>query len=85
MSKSEDTNSETTVYQTETSAESDKVYTRTSSVQVGRGDRGNSRNNTRCSSSRTIKYYKGWIEAFGDVLALKYEKVELNKSFDVFS
>ena len=32
----------------------------------------------------TSKYYKGVIEAFGAVLALNYDKVELNKSLDVF-
>ena len=47
-------------------------------------DRGNSRNNTRKYSSSTKFFYKGEIESLGYVLALKYEKVELDKSFDVF-
>ena len=41
-------------------------------------------NNTRNSKTSTNKYHKGGIEAFGAVLTLKYEKVELKKSFDVF-
>ena len=32
----------------------------------------------------TNKYYKGEIESFGAVLALKHDKVELKKSFYVF-
>ena len=34
--------------------------------------------------SSTNKYYKGEIEAFGDVFALNYDKVALKKLFDVF-
>ena len=41
-------------------------------------------NNTRDSVKITNKQYKGEIEAFGAVLALKYEKVYLKKYFDVF-
>ena len=84
MAKSEDTMSGTTVAQNETSNESDKGQKRTSLGQGGRGDRGNARNNIRDSSTSTSKYYKGEIEAFGAVITLKYEKVELKKSFDMF-
>ena len=84
MDKSEDTTSGTTVAQTETSTESDKTRTRTPAGWVGFGDRGNERNNTRDSSGSTSKYYKRGIEAFGDMLALKYEKAYLKKFFDVF-
>ena len=84
MDESEDTTSGKTVEQTETSAEYDKGCTGTSTGTVGRGERGNANNNTRDSSESTSKYYNGGIEAFGAVLALKYEKVELKKYFDVF-
>ena len=69
---------------TKTSTKYGKGQTSTSSVQGGPGDRGNTRNNTRNSTASTKKYYKCEIVAFGAVLALKYEKVELLKSFDVF-
>ena len=75
MAESEDTMSGTTVAYTETSAESDKRQIRTSAGRVGRGDRVNTRNNTRAFSASTSKYYKGEIEVFGSVLALKNEKV----------
>ena len=84
MTKSEDTMSGKTVAQTETSTESDNDSTRTSSEKGGYGDKENFRNNTRDSLASTSKYYKGVIEAFGAVLALNYDKVELNKSLDVF-
>ena len=64
--------------------EYDKGQTRTSSSRGGCGYIRKARNNTRYSAASTNKDYKGGIEAFGDVLALKYEKVELNKSFDMF-
>ena len=70
--------------QTETIAESENGKTRTPSGQGAIGQRGNARNDIRDSSESTIKYYKGGVEAFGYVLVLKYEKVELKKSFDVF-
>ena len=70
--------------QTETSAESDKGQTRTSSGQGGRVNIRNARNNTRDSSASTSRYYKRGIETFGAVLALKYDKLELKKYFDVF-
>ena len=69
---------------TKTCTESDKVQTINSSVQGGHGDSNNARNNTRNSAASTNKDYKVEIEAFGAVLALSYQKVELNKSFDVF-
>ena len=84
MAESEDTTSLTTAAKNETSAESDKGQTRTSVGRGVRGDRGNARNKTRDFSTSTSKYYRGDIEAFGNVFTLKYEKVELNKSFDVF-
>ena len=37
--------------------------------------------NTTCTAN---KYYKGEIETFVVVLAFRYEKLELKKSFDVF-
>ena len=61
-----------------------KCHKETSSGLGGRGDIGNARNNTRDSMSSTNKYYKGEIEAFGDVFALNYDKVALKKLFDVF-
>ena len=60
---------------TETSAESDKVQTRTSAGQGGRGCRGIVRKNTRDSLASTRKDYKEEIGAFVAVLTLKYEKV----------
>ena len=84
MAKSEETTSRTTVDQTETSAEYDKGQKRTSLGRGGRGDRGNARNNIRDSSTSTSKYYKGEIEAFGAVITLKYEKLELKKPFYMF-
>ena len=53
-------------------------------VQGGCGDRGNARNKNIDSSETIKKYYKEEIEAFGAVLALKYEKVYLKKYSDVF-
>ena len=84
MAESEDTTSLTTAAKNETSAESDKGQTRTSVGRGVRGDRGNARNNIRASSTSTSKYYKGEIEAFGAVLALKHEHVDIKKPFDVF-
>ena len=69
---------------TKTGTESDKGQTSKSPGRRGRGDRGKSRNNTRNSAASTNKDYKGGIEEFGDVIMLKYEKVQLNKYFDVF-
>ena len=75
MSESEDTTSGKTVDQNETISESSKVKTRTSAVRGGRGEIRKSRNNTRYSLASTSKDYKGVIEAFEAVLAMKYEKV----------
>ena len=83
MTKSEDATSGTTVVQTKNITESEKDQTRNSSVQGGRGYRGNTKNNTRYSVARTNKYYNSEIEAFGDVFTLKYGKLELKESFDV--
>ena len=69
---------------TENSSESEKGKTRKSSDRGDCGDRVNARNNTRDSVASTTKYYKGGIEEFGALLNLKYKKVELDKSFDVF-
>ena len=55
-----------------------------SSGQGGCGDIGNNNNNTIDYSESTKKDYRGVIEAFGAVLALKYEKVYFKKPFDVF-
>ena len=57
----------------ETSTEYDKVQTSTSSGQGCCGDRVNAKNNTRNFMASTNKDYKGEIEAFGAVLAPKYE------------
>ena len=84
MDESEDAMSGTTVAQTKTSSGSDKVQKRTSSGREGRGYRVNARNNTRYSSASTNKNYKGVIEAFGDLITMKYEKLELKKFLDVF-
>ena len=84
MTKSEDAMSGKTVTQTKTITEYDKGQASISSGQVGRGERVNTRNNTRNYAASTNKDYKGEIEAFGSMLALKYEKVELKKYFDVF-
>ena len=84
INESEDATSGKTIAQTKTSTESDKGHMRTFSGRGGRGDRGNAINNTRDSSASTNKYYKVEIEAFGAVLALNYQKVELKRSFDVF-
>ena len=70
--------------QTTTITESEKVHTITSYGRVGRGKRGKVRNNTRDSVASINIDYKVEIEAFGAVLVLKYDKVELNKPFDVF-
>ena len=75
MSESEDTTSGKTVDQNETISESSKVKTRTAALRGGRGERGKPRNNIRDSSAGTSKDYKGVIEAFEAVLAMKYEKV----------
>ena len=56
MAESEDTMSDTTVDQTETSAESDKYQTRASAVQGRIGDRLKARNNNRDFSSSTSRY-----------------------------
>ena len=85
MKESEDTTSGTNMAQTETRAESDKGQKITSAGRGGREDRGNARNNTTYSLTSTSKYYKGGIEAFRAVLVLKYYKVYLKKSFDMFS
>ena len=69
---------------TKNSTESDKVHTRKSSVRGGRWEIGNDRNNTRDPVTSTNKYYRGEIEAFGAVLAMKYDKLELNKYVGVF-
>ena len=69
---------------TEIRSESDKGHTRTTSLRGGLGGRGSARNNTRYSSAGTRNNYRGKIEAFEASLALKYEKSELKKSFDVF-
>ena len=84
MTELEYTTSGTAMAQTKTINEYEKVQTRNSSVQGGHGDRGNARNDTRDSAASTNKYYKETIGAFRAMIALKYEKVELNKSFDVF-
>ena len=84
MTKSEDATSGTTADHTKTSAESEKVQTQTSSGRGGRRDRGNTGNNTRDSAASTNKITGVKLRCFGAVLALKYEKVELKKSFDVF-
>ena len=84
MTKSEDAMSGTTVSQTETIPESEKGQTRTSLFQWCFRYIGNTSNSTRDSAESNNKDYKGEIDALGAVLALKYEKLELNKSFDVF-
>ena len=46
---------------------------------------GNTRNNWDLDNMNTTgKDFKGEIEAFGTVLILRYEKVDLKKSFKVF-
>ena len=75
MTESEDAASGTTVAQTKTSTESEKVHTIILSVIGSCGYRINTSNNTRDSAAITSKYYKGKIESFGAVLELKYEKV----------
>ena len=67
-----------------TSTESYKGQESTSSGLGGSGDIGISSNINRNSAAITHKDYKGEIEAFGAVLALKYEKVDLKKPFAVF-
>ena len=84
MAQSEDNTNGGTVARAETRAKSYKIQSRTSAGWGGRGDRGNARNNTRDSSTSTRKDYKGEIEAFGAVLALKHENVDIKKPFDVF-
>ena len=59
--------------QTETSTESENCQTRNQAEEAV-GTEENSRNNTRDSAASTNKYYKGEIEVFVSVLALKYEK-----------
>ena len=75
MNKLEDTRSGTTADKTEKSSESEKCQTRMSSGWGYRGDRGNTINNTRDSVASTNRDYKDYIEAFGDVLDLNYDKV----------
>ena len=48
------------------------------------GTEKNAKKNTRDSAASSKKYYKGDIEVFRAVITMKYEKVELKKSFDVF-
>ena len=48
------------------------------------GTEKNAKKNTRDSAASSKKYYKGDIEVFRAVIMMKYEKVELKKSFDVF-
>ena len=36
------------------------------------------------STSTSNKFFKGVIETFGEVIALRYNRVDLNKYFDVF-
>ena len=74
----------TTMDQIKTSTESKKGQTRTSSGRGGHWERRNYSNNIIDSATSTEKYYKGDIEAFGAVFALKYKKVELKKYFDLF-
>ena len=83
-SESGDAMNGTTVDQTKNSTESDKGQKKTSSGRGGYGDIRNGSNNIRDSASRTYKYDKGEIEAFGAMILLKHEKLELKKSFDVF-
>ena len=79
--ESEDATNGTTAAHTKTSSESEKGQIRTLSGRGGHGYRGNATNNTRDSLESTNKDYRSKIEAFGAVLALKYEIVELNKFF----
>ena len=79
MTESEDSTSGTTVAQKKTRTESNKGQKITLPGQEGHGNGLNARNNTRNSAASNNKYYKGEIEAFVAVLALKYEKVELKK------
>ena len=44
----------------------------------------NARNNTRNSAASNNKDYKGGIYAFGDTLAVKYDKLELKEYFGIF-
>ena len=37
------------------------------------------------STSTSNKFFKGVIETFGEVIALRYKRVDLNKYFDVFA
>ena len=46
--------------------------------------RKNSSSNAANTTSTANKYYKEIIKMFGAVLASRYEKLELNKSFDIF-
>ena len=84
MTKSEYATSGTTVAQTKNSTESDKGRISTSSGQRVRRYRVNSSNNTRNLAASTNKDYNGEVEASGYFLALKYDKIELKKAFDVF-
>ena len=70
--------------QTKTSSESEKGKIRKSSDRGDCGDRVNARNNTRDPAASTTKYYKGGIQEFRAFLNMKYKKVEVKKSFDVF-